>query len=97
MITSIGQKGCSNRVEMQLLVDGVSLSIAQMGPDFLLLDKTIDHSPTDATIAFCVEGYDERRWQVRLPNGLTVGQERVAIAKAEQGSFHDHTVDQGRA
>lgn len=67
---------------MQLLVNGTSLSIGQMGPDFLLLDKTIDHPPTEATIVFRVEGYDEERWQVRLPDGLTAGQERVSIAKA---------------
>lgn len=66
---------------MQLLVDGVSLSIGQMGPDFLLLDKTIDHPPGEATIVFRVEGNDERRWQVRLPDGLAAGRERVVIAK----------------
>jgi hypothetical protein len=82
MIPSIGQKGCSNRVEMQLLVNGTSLPIAQMGPDFLLLDKTLDHPPGEATIVFSVEGSDERRWQVRLPEGLVAGRERVVIAKA---------------
>jgi len=82
MLTSIGQKGCSNRVEMQLLVDGVSLSIGQMGPDFLLIRKTIDHPPGEATIVFAVEGSEERRWQVWLPEGLAVGRERVVIAKA---------------
>ncbi len=80
-MTSIGQKGCSNRVEMQLLVNGASLPIGQMGPDFLLLDKAIDHPPTEATVVFRVEGYDEERWQVRLPHGLTAGQERVVLAK----------------
>ena len=82
MLTSIGQKGCSNRVEMQLLVNGVSLPIAEMGPDFHFLRKTIDHPPGKATIVFQIEGYPERRWQVRLPEGLAVGRERVVIAKA---------------
>jgi len=67
---------------MQLLVDGVSLPIGQMGPDFLLLDKSIDRPPGEATIVFSVEGYDERRWQVRLPEGLSADCERVVIAKA---------------
>lgn len=66
---------------MQLLVNGVSLPIAQMGPDFLLLGKSIDHPPAEATIVFSVEGYSERRWQVRMPEGLAVGRERVTIAK----------------
>lgn len=80
-MTSIGQKGCSNRVDMQLLVNGASLPIAQMGPDFLLIGKTIDHPPAEATIIFSVEGHKERRWQVRLPEGLATGRERVVIAK----------------
>lgn len=82
MITSLGQKGCSNRVEMQLLVNGASLPIGQMGPDFLLLEQLIDHPPVEATIVFCVEGHSERRWQVWLPEGLAIGRERVKLAKA---------------
>jgi hypothetical protein len=81
MLIFPGQKGCSNRVEMQLLIGDLSLSIAQMGPDFLLLDKTIDHPPAEATIIFSVEGSSERRWQVRLPEGISAGCERVVIAK----------------
>lgn len=81
-MTSIGQKGCSNRVEMQLLVNGTSLPIAQMGPDFLLLGKTIDHAPTDGTIVFSVENHAERRWQVRLPEGISAATRRVVIARA---------------
>ena len=65
---------------MQLLVNGSALSIAQMGPDFLLLDKPIDHPACEATILFSVDD-SERRWQVRLPDGLSMGCERVAIAK----------------
>ena len=65
---------------MRLLINGSSLPIAQMGPDFLLLDKSIDHLPAEAIIVFSVDG-SERRWPVRLPDGLAVGRERVAIAK----------------
>ena len=64
---------------MQLLVNGSSLPIAQMGPDFLLLDKLIDHPPCKATILFSVDD-SERRWPVRLPDGLAAGRERVTIA-----------------
>jgi hypothetical protein len=65
---------------MQLVVDGASLPIAQMGPDFLLLDEPIDHPPCEATILFCVDD-SERRWPVRLPDGLASASERVAIAR----------------
>ncbi len=65
---------------MQLLVNGATLSIGQMGPDFLLLDNPIDHPPAEATIVLSVDGR-ERRWPVRLPEGLAVGRQRVVIAK----------------
>ncbi len=72
----------SAQIEMQLLVNGATLSIGQMGPDFLLLDATMDHPPSEAMIVFSVDG-NERRWKVSLPEGLSRGQDRVAIAKAE--------------
>jgi hypothetical protein len=81
MQTSLGHSGHSAQIEMQLLVNGVTLSIGQMGPDYLMLDASIDHPPTNATIVFSVDG-NERRWTVRLPEGLSMDRERVVIAKA---------------
>lgn len=66
---------------MRLLVDGASLPIAQLGPDFLLLDEPMDHPPGEATIVFTVDDH-ERSWPVRLPDGLSADCERGAIAKA---------------
>jgi hypothetical protein len=80
MLTSFAHSGCSSRVAMQLLVNGSSLPIAQMGPDFLLLDKPIDYPPCEAIIVFSVDD-SERRWPVRLPDGLAVGREHVTIAR----------------
>jgi hypothetical protein len=68
----------SARVEMQLIVDGSSISIAQMGPDFLLVDSTSDHPPGNAIIVLQIDD-SERRWTVRLPNGIAAGSTRVAI------------------
>jgi len=79
MLASYAHNGCSSRVAMQLLVNSCSIPIGQMGPDFLLLDKPIDHPPCEATILFSVDD-GERCWKVRLPEGLAVGRERVAIA-----------------
>ncbi len=66
---------------MRLLVNGALLPIAQMGPVFLLLDQPIAHPPGEATIVFRVDE-SERRWPVRLPEGITAGRERVVIAKS---------------
>ncbi len=63
---------------MQLLVNGSTLPIAQLGPDFLILRKTIDHPPTEATVVMRVDA-SERRWTVNLPEGVTNGSERVRI------------------
>lgn len=65
---------------MQLLVNGSSLPIAQMGPDFLLLDKPVNHPPSEAIIVLSVDG-SERRWPVYLTEGLATGRERVVIVK----------------
>ncbi len=66
---------------MQLLINGATLPIAQHGPDFLILRQTAAHPPTDATIVMRVDA-GERRWQVRLPKGLSADSERVVIAQA---------------
>ena len=69
----------SARVKMCLIVDGESIPIAQMGPDFLLVDTASDHPPGEATIVLQVDE-SERRWQVRLPDGISKASPRVALA-----------------
>ena len=56
---------------MELLVAGTAISTSQMGPDFLLLRSPIDHPPTEAIIVMCIDGKEDR-WNVRLPDGLSV-------------------------
>ena len=63
---------------MFLLIDGVSFPVAQMGPDFVLLRKPIEHSPCNASVVFEVDQREER-WEVRLPNGISATSNRVAI------------------
>ena len=72
----------SAKVEMRLIVNGDSISITQMGPDFLFVDSATDHPPGEATIVLQVDG-SERRWQVRLPEGLSKASTRVALALSE--------------
>ena len=79
MITSYGQTGHSASFSMQLVVNGSTLSIAQLGPDFLLLRDTMDHPPAEATIIVRVDA-NERRWTVNLPEGLTKASDRVRLA-----------------
>jgi hypothetical protein len=49
--------------------------------DFLLVDTPVNHAPTAATVVMQVDG-SERRWNVRLPNGISAQNKRVQIAAA---------------
>jgi len=69
----------SAQVKMRLLVDGRSIAVAQMGPDFLLVDAPTNHPPSIASLVLQVDR-SERRWDVRLPNGISAGSNRVTIA-----------------
>ena len=67
---------------MQLVVNGLSIPVAQMGPDFLLLDTPVDCPPGLARIILEVDE-SKRDWAVRLPNGISRRSARVAIALPE--------------
>jgi hypothetical protein len=75
--TSYG--GHSADVRMALLVNGLSLPIAELGDDFLMLKTPAEHPPSIATMVLQVDD-NERRWQVRLPDGISAGCKRVALA-----------------
>lgn len=64
---------------MRLLLEGASLLVGQLGPDFLLLKEPIDHPPANATIVLCVDG-NERQWNVHLPKGISASSKRVVIS-----------------
>jgi len=56
------------------------MPIAQMGPDFLILDNPIEHGPCVADVVLSVDGH-ENRWAVRLPEGIRRDHKRVPGAK----------------
>ena len=65
---------------MRLLIDGVALCIARMGPASLLVDADRLHAPGLATIVLRVDA-SERQWSVFLPQGITAaGMQEVAVA-----------------
>jgi hypothetical protein len=71
--------GHSAIVKMQLRFNGTSIPIAKMGPDYIILHCDSDHPPCEATIEMRVDE-SESRWNVRLPNGISAGSNRVALA-----------------
>ena len=82
MLTSLAHKGCSNRVEMQLLIGDTTLSIAQMGPDFLFIDKTDRPSARRGDHRFRRRRLRRRALEGKAAGGARRGRERVVIAKA---------------
>jgi hypothetical protein len=74
--------GHSAEVKISLAVNGHRLPVAQLGPDFILLDKPIDFPPSDGRIVLRVDD-SERSWDVRLPEGISARHGRVAIAGAD--------------
>ena len=67
---------------MHLLLRGISIPVAQLGPDFLLLETAHDHPAGEASLVLRVDQI-ERSWNVRLPNGMSARSKRVTIAAGE--------------
>ena len=72
----------SAEVEMHLVLNGKSIGITHMGSDFVLIDPVVDHPPGEATIVLRID-QAERRWTVRLPNGISARSARVNLAAKE--------------
>ena len=75
------QGGHSADVRMHLLLQGMTIPVVQLGPDFLLLDTTASQPPGEASHVLRVDE-SERRWPVRLPEGISSASKRVALAVA---------------
>jgi len=75
----VSQGGHSASVDMRLIVNGYSLAVPQMGPDFILVSSPVDHAPTQATLSMKVDTV-ERQWEILLPHGISATSKRVAIA-----------------
>jgi hypothetical protein len=65
-------------VRMQLRVNGHVFPIAQLGPNFLILDEPADHPPAEAEISLAIDGR-EQCWTVQLPDGLRTDSPRTRI------------------
>jgi len=70
--------GHSAQVKIDLLIDGASVPVAQLGPDFLILDAPFDHPPGNARLVLRVDQSD-RQWNICLPDGISATANRVAI------------------
>lgn len=62
------------------MLEGETLPVGQVGPDFLLLKTPLDHLPAEGTLIIRVDD-NEHRWPVRLPAGSSAADRRVVIEK----------------
>jgi hypothetical protein len=65
-------------VRMELRLAGRVLSIAQLGPDFLILKSPTDHPPAEAEIAMSIDGHEDC-WRVHLVDGIAASQRETRI------------------
>jgi len=72
----------SAQVEMRLFINGVSIGITHMGPDFVLVESPADHPPGEASIFLKVDD-SESQWKVGLPQGISKTSKRVALALSQ--------------
>ena len=66
-------------VKIDLILNGHTLPVAQLGPDFLVLDHPADYPAGPANILMSVDGEAER-WSVRLPEGVQTTRRKVPIS-----------------
>jgi hypothetical protein len=78
MVPVTNNGGHSALVKIQLLIDGRSVPVAQLGPDFLLLNEPFEHPPGTAHLVLQVD-QSESHWDIRLPNGISAVDGRVTI------------------
>jgi hypothetical protein len=78
MFVKSSQGGHSAQVKIRLLVGGADLAVAQLGPDFLLVDTPCDMPPGESNILMRVDN-SERSWTVFLTRGISSASHQVAI------------------
>ena len=71
--------GHSAEVRINLAVNGFIFSVAELGPQHVVLRQAIDHAPTEAEITMTIDGY-KKQWRVELVEGIVASR---AITKIQ--------------
>ena len=70
------QNGYSSYVRLELRLNGQTLQVAQVAPDWCIVVDAIDYPPCDAELVMYVDDH-RRTWQVKLPGGISKSSKRV--------------------
>jgi hypothetical protein len=68
-------------VQITLNLTNLSVPVAQLGPDFIILCEGVNHPPSEAEMVLRVDA-SESRWAVFLPDGLRDDVVRIPIVPA---------------
>jgi hypothetical protein len=68
--------GYSSNVRLELRLNGTTLQVAQVAPDWCILMEPIDHPPCDAEMVLHIDGHRRSR-NVKLPVGISKNSKRV--------------------
>jgi len=80
MIKNEQENGHSADVSMSVVVNGRSIPIAQMGPDFLIIRERVEFPPSEGEITLRVDGHEEH-WAVKLPEGIRPSETRTPVER----------------
>jgi hypothetical protein len=59
-------------VRIALAVNDHVFSVAELGPDFVVLRNPIPHPPAEAELSLSIDGHEDR-WRVELIDGILAG------------------------
>ena len=66
--------------DFELVAAGCSYSVAQVAPEFIILEVSADISPGPAALFIRIEGRETRR-EIDLPSGASKNSPRVPIVR----------------
>ncbi len=70
--------GHSAEVRIRLTVNGHVFSVAQLGPDFVVLRDAVNHAPGRAQITMSIDD-DRKQWPVELVDGIHTNRRKTPI------------------
>ena len=70
----------SANVALRLVVSGQVLTLAQVGPDFVILKETTTVNSDKAIVEVMIENRIASSTAVALPNGICPSEKRIAIS-----------------
>lgn len=68
-------------VQITLNLASLSVAVAQLGPNFIILRQGVNHPPAEGEMVLKIDS-SESRWTVFLPDGLRDDLVRIPITPA---------------